>query len=163
MNAKNKVLAVRNYLRWLAMTHPQVLAETLKRVPPPVAQLNGLFDSVLGIDFNQIDSWLGKTASTASTSSTPATVQVDSWLDKIGPIITGVGQAVVQIKGQSDLMKINLERARQGLDPITAQEAGTAVGVSVGVDSGTAAAVGAGLSIPLLMVLGIGAFVLMRK
>jgi len=55
----------------------------------------------------------------------------ESWIDTAQRALT----MIIMTNTQRQLMQINLERARQGLRPITASEAGLAVGVEVGSET----------------------------
>ena len=55
----------------------------------------------------------------------------ESWIDTAQRALT----MLVMTNTQRQLMQINLERARQGLPPISAAQAGLSVGVEVGQDT----------------------------
>lgn len=55
----------------------------------------------------------------------------ESWIDTAQRALT----MLVMTNSQRQLMQINLERARQGLPPISAAQAGLSVGVEVGADT----------------------------
>jgi hypothetical protein len=55
----------------------------------------------------------------------------ESWIDTAQRALT----MLVMTNTQRQLMQINLERARQGLPPISASQAGLSVGVEVGQDT----------------------------
>jgi hypothetical protein len=150
------------FLTWMALNHPEVLDRALQILPIPAqAAAPGLGDLNLP-SFSIADS-IGLTnfgTGTGTASSSGGVLSsIGNWFKDLAPVIQGVGQAVVTVKAQNDLMKINLERAKQGLDPLSAQEAGTAVGVSVGVDPATAKAATVAAMIPLALI-GVGAYFL---
>lgn len=55
----------------------------------------------------------------------------ESWIDTAQRALT----MLVMTNSQRQLMQINLERARQGLPPISGAQAGLSVGVEVGADT----------------------------
>jgi len=55
----------------------------------------------------------------------------ESWIDTAQRALT----MLVMTNTQRQLMQINLERARQGLPPISAAQAGLSVGVEVGAET----------------------------
>lgn len=55
----------------------------------------------------------------------------ESWIDTAQRALT----MLVMTNSQRQLMQINLERARQGLPPISAAQAGLSVGVEVGAET----------------------------
>lgn len=74
----------------------------------------------------------------------------ESWTDTLQKIMTGL----VMTNQQNQLMKLNIERAKQGLPPIDIN-AYTGVGVNVGLSQGTQQLVTYAL-------LGVGAFLLLN-
>lgn len=62
----------------------------------------------------------------SATPSSPLAPAATSDENQFLKILSQAGTAYLSFKGQRDLLKINQERARQGLSPITAAEAGTA-------------------------------------
>lgn len=147
------------FLQWLALEHPAVFnrAMSLLPMPPQGGGLSGILDLDTDAWLAQFTSGLNTGAASSSASSGGALSTIGSWFSQLAPVIQGVGQAVVTVKAQNDLLKINLERAKQGLDPLTAQQAGTAVGVSVGVDPATAKAASLAALVPLGLI-GLAAY-----
>lgn len=108
----NRVL----FLRWLKLNHPNIYAQT---VPAGQSvQLGGIFDSIAGA-FNSVVSRANDLAAT----------------------YLNVRNQTAQQKAALDLLRVNIERARQGLAPLnpdgspvtTNQIGGTATTTDVGL------------------------------
>ena len=152
------------FLEWLSLEHPAVLNEAMRRVPMPAqgAGLSGILDLDTTAWLADFNAGLSTGSASSSASSGGALSTIGSWFSQLAPVIQGVGQAVVTVKAQNDLLKINLERAKQGLEPLTPQQAGTAVGVSVGVDPATAKAAQMAALVPLALI-GLGFYFVFNK
>ncbi len=140
------------FLQWLAMNQPEVYNRAMRAMAQQ--GLSGILDL-------DTSAWLADFNAGLSTGST-TTAQTQAWWEKLVPMITGIGQAVVTVKSQNDLLKLNLERAKKGLEPLTAQQAGVGLGVNLSVDPATTRAAGIAAAVPLVL-LGIGAYFLVSR
>lgn len=75
---------------------------------------------------------LGLLPPAANSESQTSTAQQSSWIDKL----LGLGTAYLTFEQQRDLLRVNSERAAQGLAPIDVSQYSGA-GVNVGLASGT--------------------------
>ncbi|HYC63296.1 MAG TPA: hypothetical protein VEC14_01085 [Reyranellaceae bacterium] len=129
------------FIQWVKQKHPQLYGAAVKRVgrPPVSVKLAGL-----------------------GATTTPATATESSgWISQISKAIEQLGAAYLTVRGQYDLLKINKDRAQQGLDPITHAQAGVGVPVNVAADPGTVRAAGTALGLGIsLPVAALGAFAL---
>jgi len=112
--------AQRAFLVWLRNRHPRIFASVNKDAES--AQMGGLFDSI-GNAFSKID------------------------FEKVSDGITKAGTAFIAVKGQRDLLKINLQRAKAGEPPLDYDSTGMqpTIRTKVGVDSSILLAGGAAL------------------
>jgi hypothetical protein len=124
------------------------------RIPPRYRPLGAIdpttgLDSSTGLsasDMSAIDSAAASDGSTSTANST-----TPSWLNTL---VTGATQFMLgqqQAQRINQLNAINIQRAQQGLPPISVDMAGP--GVSVGVSSGVQTAMYIGLGIAGLFVL----------
>lgn len=75
---------------------------------------------------------LGLLPPSANSESATSAAQQSSWLDKL----LGLGTAYLTFEQQQELLKVNTQRAQQGLAPLDISQYSGA-GVNVGLASGT--------------------------
>lgn len=75
---------------------------------------------------------LGLLPPAANSESATSTAQQSSWIDKL----LSLGTAYLTFEQQQDLLKVNAQRAAQGLQPLDISQYSGA-GVNVGLASGT--------------------------
>jgi len=119
MNGRNherKTRATMQFASWLRKFHPEMYAAVMERMggreAPPAGALNQLAESwnMLG----QIDPFGGIGVATTTTT----TVDGTAWYSDILAFAKEAVPAYLAYDAQKDLMSLNLERARQGQEPI---------------------------------------------
>lgn len=138
MTPLHPVQARQQFLYWLRGAHPQ------------------LYGAAMNYALQNRGMTLGDTSSELSNGATVAAS--NSIWDKVVEGVSKVGTAYLTYKQQQDLLKVQLERAKNGLSPIDTAEYG--MGVNVGMSQATRSQITQWL---LLAGVGIGAFMLLRK
>lgn len=121
------------------------------RIPPRYRPL-GAIDPATGVDLSPItiDATTGQPVDPATDTSGGGTSTTPGWLSTL---VTGATQFMLgqqQAQRVNQLNQINIQRAAQGLPPLSVDMAGP--GVSVGVSSGVQTAMYIGLGIAGLYV-----------
>lgn len=166
----NVIAARVQFLNWLSRFAPQLYSAAIQDVGMP-GGLGGLFDGG-GFSLTDQSTWHFDPATSGGGSGTIIPVSAPAggwasslssnsgWWDKFTDALTNIGTAVVTVRGQDQLVRLNIERARQGLAPISAAQAGVQPSVGVDVRASTGAAIAAGL-VAAAPVLALGGVVLL--
>lgn len=142
----------------------------------PVVLSNTIDSSLPGFDPNSVDAPSAVSIDSGSATGLPATsVSAPASSSTFANILTAaasIGAAVIGATAQSNLIKLNTQRAAQGLPPVDASgrvvtAAGTAT-TSAGLLAFERAITGGGSSgimgmLPILLLLGVGGWFLTRK
>lgn len=144
----------------------------------PVAKSRAMFMTWLKQNFpNVYEQSLTRVGFHADASSSANESTANDNLSGLGAIdwssiadsVTKVGTAVLGLKTQQDLIQMNMQRAQQGLPPLTATESGAAptvqtqVSLSPELQKALASNTAKGIGVGTVALLGLGAFVLLRR
>lgn len=115
-NEERKVRATMRFLSWLRKFHPEMYASVMERMggreAPPAGPLMELSNSWGLGQLTEDPLIVGTTSTTTSTSSGW------DWAKDALSFAKEAVPAYLAYDAQKDLMDLNLERARQGQDPI---------------------------------------------
>lgn len=132
------------FVTWLKQTHPAVYADAVGMSAERDGTVSGLFDSLVS-GISKID--FGKLADGAMKA----------------------GTGLLALKSQKNILKLNLDRAKQGLPPLDAAEYGQApvIRTQIELEPEIAGGLAAGfreMQLPLLLGLGgLLAFLVLRR
>ena len=174
MNAKAKysrqVRGQMMFLTWVNENYPDLYQAVLNRVASQQVASQHVARRIARRNKRRVAQRVAARNGLGQTVGPPAAEIVDtSWWAKAAGAFTALGTTYLGLKNQRDVLKINLERAKQGLPPISNEDL-TAPIVQTRVDLSPEVmqqlTAGAGLQInKVLMFAGVGllAFMLMRK
>lgn len=133
-----------SFVHWLKTERPEVYRRAVDQLGPPPSSV-----ALAGLGLVTMDpTWLQQTGSQSSSSSSGG-----GWFGGLTTALTQLGTAYLGVRAQDQLIKLNIERARNGQEPLTAAQSGVqpTVGVDVRASPGILAAGAAGLGLPLLL------------
>jgi hypothetical protein len=119
--------AVQIFMNWFRQEHPFIYDHTLSRLGASSVTLSGLGRPAGG----RVLSGLGD--DTGAAPGTPADPATNGFLDTLKSIAT----PLLQTYQQQQLFEINLERAKNNLPPVTADQMAAGVGVNIGLSPAT--------------------------
>lgn len=155
---RKKARAKKKFLKWLNRNHPDVLKRALDRA--------GLSKSQVGLSGLGQDSIMPMpSGGTTDTTSTTTTDDDAPWYEKAFNMVGAAAETYLGYEQQKELIKINQQRAEQGLPPLD-QPPSIVVQGEAGPETRRAVQEGimgaAGQYVPLVLG-GLVLFVLMQK
>lgn len=147
------------FIRWVAGAFPGLYRAAVGEVGMPQG-LGGLFDGG-GFSLTDSSTWHFDPQTSGGggnlpTFNTTGAGAGSGWWDKFTDALTNLGTAYVTVRGQDQLVRLNIERARQGLAPVSAQQAGVqpSVGVDVRADRSATLAAALVAATPIIAIVG---------
>lgn len=148
-NDAQKAQAVKEFLGFLSVYSPEVYAEVMSQVPEAAAAVS-MTPHMQGLGM-----FLGQAP--APQTTTAAAPPQQAWWEKALAAATEIGGAYFGYQAQKDILKVQTQRAQQGLPPIPTEAYAPTIRHSVDIPPEFRQQVMGGGT---LMALGIGAAVL---
>lgn len=126
------------YVNWVAQAHPEVIEEAAQRDPNVAEALEGLGVLLPNIDLTQVKKTTTPVIDTSSwgKQTTSSLFDPEKW-KAVGTSLSQAGSALLPLYQQQQIMKLQLERAKQGLPPLDTSALTAESGVQVGINPAT--------------------------
>lgn len=127
------------FVNWVAEEHPEVVEQAIADDPQVAEDLQGLGVLLPNIDLSQAKKTsvpIVDISKIPKVSTTSSLFDPEKW-KSVGTSIAQAGSALMPLYQQQQIMKLQLERAKQGLPPLDTSALTAESGMQVGINPAT--------------------------